>query len=71
MDSLIVFLATASADIEHVWAKRVVDCSLRRRQLQMKVGAGLSADEFKASFGKKIFGHLGLSRRRSWRTHLV
>jgi 2,4-diaminopentanoate dehydrogenase len=60
MDSLIVFLATASADIEHVWAKRVVDCSLRRRQLQTKVGAGLSADEFKASLGKKIFGHLGL-----------
>lgn len=60
MDSLIVFLATASADIEHVWAKRVVDCSLRRRQLQMKVGAGLSVDEFKTNIGKKIFGHLGL-----------
>ena len=60
MDSLIVFLATASADIEHVWAKRVVNCSLRRRQLQMKVGAGLSVDQFKASLGNKIFGHLGL-----------
>jgi 2,4-diaminopentanoate dehydrogenase len=60
MDSLIVFLATASADIEHVWAKRVVDCSLRRKQLQMKVGAGLSVDEFKANLGKNIFGHLGL-----------
>jgi hypothetical protein len=60
MDSLIVFLATASADIEHVWAKRVVDCSLRRRQLQMKVGAGLRVDQFKASVGNKIFGHLGL-----------
>jgi 2,4-diaminopentanoate dehydrogenase len=60
MDSLIVFLATASADIEHVWAKRVVDCSLRRRQLQMKVGAGLSVDQFKASLGNKILGHLGL-----------
>jgi hypothetical protein len=48
LDSLIVFLATASADIEQVWAKRVVDCSRRRRQLQTKVGAGLSADEFKA-----------------------
>jgi len=60
MDSLIVFLTTASADIEHVWAKRVVDCSLRRRQLQMKVGAGLSVDQFKASIGTKIFGHLGL-----------
>ena len=60
MDSLIVFLATASADIEHVWAKRVVNCSFRRRQLQMKVGTGLSVDQFKASLGNKIFGHLGL-----------
>ena len=60
MDSLIVFLATASADVEHVWAKRVVDCSRRRKQLQLKVGAGLSVDQFKASLGKKIFGHVGL-----------
>ena len=60
MDSLIVFLATASANIEHVWAKRVVDCSLRRRQLQVKVGAGMSVDQFRASLGTRIFGHLGL-----------
>lgn len=60
MDSLIVFLATASADVEHVWAKRVVDCLRRRKQLQIKVGAGLSVDQFKASLGKKIFGHIGL-----------
>jgi hypothetical protein len=42
MDSLIVFLATSSADIEHVSVRRIVDCSLRRKQLQLKVGAGLS-----------------------------
>lgn len=60
MDTLIVFLATASADVQHVSAKRVVDCSRRRRQLQMKVGAGLSVDQFKAGLGKSIFGHLGL-----------
>ena len=60
MDSLIVFLTTASADIEHVRGKRVVDCSQRRKQLQAKVGAGLSVDEFKARLGQSIFGHLGL-----------
>ena len=60
MDRLIVFLATSCADIEHVWAKRVVDCSRRRKQLQLKVGAGLSVDQFQASLGKKIFGHVGL-----------
>jgi hypothetical protein len=60
MDSLIVFLATASADVEHIWAKRVVDCSLRRKQLQLKVGAGLTVEQFKSSLGKTIFGHVGL-----------
>ena len=60
MDSLIVFLATASADVNHVWSKRIVDCSRRRKQLQQKIGAGLSVDQFKANLGKKIFGHVGL-----------
>lgn len=60
MDSLIVYLATASADVNHVWSKRIVDCSRRRKQLQQKVGAGLSVDQFKANLGKKIFGHIGL-----------
>ncbi len=60
MDSLIVFLASASADVRHVSAKRVVDCSRRRKQLQMKVGAGLSVEQFNAGLGKSIFGHLGL-----------
>lgn len=60
MDSLIVFLAGASADIEHVSATRVVDCSLRRKQLQLKVGAGLTVEQFKASLGKQFFGHVGL-----------
>jgi 4-hydroxy-tetrahydrodipicolinate reductase len=60
MDSLIVYLATASADITHVWSKRTVDCSRRRKQLQQKVGAGLSVDQFKANLGKTIFGHIGL-----------
>jgi hypothetical protein len=60
MDSLIVFLATSSADVDHVWSQRIVDCSRRRKQLQQKVGAGLSADQFKANLGKTIFGHVGL-----------
>jgi 4-hydroxy-tetrahydrodipicolinate reductase len=60
MDSLIVFLATASANVELVSAKRVVDCLRRRKQLQLKIGAGLSIDQFRASLGKTIFGHVGL-----------
>jgi 4-hydroxy-tetrahydrodipicolinate reductase len=60
MDSLIVFLATSSADIEHVSVRRIVDCSLRRKQLQLKVGAGVTVEQFKARLGKEFFGHAGL-----------
>jgi 4-hydroxy-tetrahydrodipicolinate reductase len=60
MDSLIVFLAASSIDIEHVSVKRTVDCSLRRKQLQLKVGAGVSVGQFKERLGKQFFGHAGL-----------
>lgn len=60
MDTLIVYLATACLDVKSVRAKRVVDSSRRRKQLQLKVGAGLSVGEFKANLGKTIFGHVGL-----------
>jgi hypothetical protein len=60
MDSLVVYLAAACMEVESVRVKRVVDSSLRRKQLQLKVGAGLSLEEFQASLGKTIFGHMGL-----------
>ena len=60
MDSLVVYLAAAYLEVESVRVKRVVNSSLRRKQLQLKVGAGLSLEEFKASLGKTIFGHMGL-----------
>lgn len=60
MDSLVVYLAAACTEVESVRVKRVVNSSLRRKQLQLKVGAGLSLEQFKASLGKTIFGHMGL-----------
>jgi hypothetical protein len=60
MDSLVVYLAAACLEVESVRVKRVVNSSLRRKQLQLKVGAGLSLEEFKAGLGKTIFGHMGL-----------
>lgn len=60
MDALIVYLATACLDVKSVRARRIVDSSRRRKQLQLKVGAGSSVDEFKAKLGKTIFGHIGL-----------
>jgi len=60
MDSLVVYLAAACLEVERVKVKRVVNSSLRRKQLQLKVGAGLSLEEFKTNLGKRIFGHVGL-----------
>jgi hypothetical protein len=60
MDSLVIYLAAACLEVESVRVKRVVNSSLRRKQLQLKVGAGLSLEEFKAGLGKTIFGHMGL-----------
>lgn len=60
MDTLIVRLAMACLTVKSVRAKRVVDVSRRRKQLQLKVGAGLGVEEFKAQLGRVIFGHIGL-----------
>jgi len=60
MDSLIVHLAIACCDVDRVRVKRIVNTSLRRKQLQTKTGAGLSVKEFKANLGATIFGHIGL-----------
>lgn len=60
MDALLVYLARACLEVTSIRAKRIVDISRRRKQLQLKVGAGLSIQEFKASLGRTIFGHVGL-----------
>jgi 4-hydroxy-tetrahydrodipicolinate reductase len=60
MDSLVVYLAAACLEVKRVRVKRVVNSSLRRKQLQLKVGAGLGLEEFRTNLGKTIFGHVGL-----------
>lgn len=60
MDKLIAFLSKACLDVTAVRAKRVVDCASRRGQLQLKVGAGLTVEEFKGRLGRSLFGHVGL-----------
>jgi len=43
-----------------VYAGRFVDASLRRPQLQAKIGCGLSEDEFRARAADGAIGHVGL-----------
>jgi 4-hydroxy-tetrahydrodipicolinate reductase len=60
MDTLAVALSGACQRIDRVRLMRVVDVATRRLQLQQKVGAGLSLDEFKAKVEAGRFGHVGL-----------
>ncbi|MCD6361680.1 MAG: dihydrodipicolinate reductase [Armatimonadetes bacterium] len=47
--------------VRAVYATRIVNASLRRRQLQEKIGSGLEPDEFRARAAENAIGHVGLA----------
>src|SRR5205823_14187197 len=46
--------------VERVQVKRVVDSRTRRKQLQLKTGAGLNEEEFDRGVDEGTLGHVGL-----------
>jgi len=60
MDTLVLALSGVCQEIAHLTAVRVVDVSTRRIQLQRKVGAGLSIDDFQRRVGERTLRHVGL-----------
>ena len=60
LDTLVSFITTASRDIEKITAERYLDASKRRKQLQLKVGASLSKEEFDTLKREGKLGHIGL-----------
>jgi hypothetical protein len=60
MDLLPSLLAAACQRVEAVRVRRVVDLSQRRSQLQRKMGAGLSPQQFAAQAADGSLGHVGL-----------
>jgi 4-hydroxy-tetrahydrodipicolinate reductase len=60
MDTLAVFATAACRSVEMIECWRVVDAGKRRLPLQKKVGAGMSADEFRKEVATGRFGHIGL-----------
>jgi 4-hydroxy-tetrahydrodipicolinate reductase len=60
MDALPVVLSGACPSMSGLRVRRVVDLTVRRRQLQQKVGVGLSAAEFAARKAQGKLGHVGL-----------
>lgn len=60
MDKLVVTLGTACQRIDAVAVKRTVDAAKRRLPLQQKVGAGLTAEEFRQRVDEGKIKHHGL-----------
>lgn len=61
MDTWPVALTAVCQDVKHVRVKRVVDASKRRRQLQQKIGAGMTQEAFRQAAARKEIRHVGLS----------
>ena len=60
MDKLVLTLGAAAQRVDSLSVTRIVDASKRRLPLQRKVGAGLSAEEFKQQVAAGTIKHHGL-----------
>ena len=60
MDTLAIVLSGVCQRVERLRITRIVDVATRRPQLQRKVGAGLTVEEFRARVKTGRFGHVGL-----------
>jgi hypothetical protein len=60
MDTLALCATAVCRDVKSVAVFRVVDASTRRLPLQKKIGAGLTAAEFRKLARQKKIGHVGL-----------
>jgi len=61
MDKLVATLISACTRVDRVRAVRVLDPMTRRRSFQVKVGVGLSREEFDARAAGGEMGHVGLA----------
>jgi 4-hydroxy-tetrahydrodipicolinate reductase len=63
MDTLVITLTAPCQKIEKIQATRVMNAGTRRLPFQKKIGAGLTAKEFKKKIEtKQITGHVGLEQ---------
>jgi len=61
LDLLPFVMTRVCQQVTGVYAGRFVDASLRRRQLQAKIGCGLTEDEFRFRAAENAIGHVGLA----------
>lgn len=60
LDALPVLLCRPCEAVHRVEAERVVNTAMRRKQLQLKTGAGLTPEEFHERVRAGQLGHVGL-----------
>lgn len=60
LDTLPTFVSTLSIKPTKIIAERVLDAGKRRKQLQIKVGAGMKKEEFEKLKLENKIGHVGL-----------
>lgn len=61
MDTLPITLTGVCADVRTIRVDRVQDASIRRLPFQQKIGAGLTADEFRTRVDAGTVRHVGLA----------
>lgn len=61
LDCLPVMLCRPCETVRRVSATRVVNTSLRRKQLQLKTGAGMVREDFESKAEASLLGHVGLA----------
>lgn len=61
MDSLPITMTGVCKEVRRIRVTRIVDASQRRFQLQRKVGAGLTPEEFQERVEEKKIRHVGLT----------
>lgn len=71
MDLLPAVLTGVSAAVQSVFVHRVVDAGKRRGPLQVKVGAGLTPEEFARKQATGRFGHIGLPESAAMLAHAL
>jgi 4-hydroxy-tetrahydrodipicolinate reductase len=61
MDLLPALLTAPCLEVKSIRAERIVDAATRRGSLQLKVGAGLTVEEFRRRVADEKLGHVGLA----------
>lgn len=60
MDTLALLSTTVCQEMSRIRIERVVDASLRRYNLQKKIGSGMTVEQFEAEMESGRMGHIGL-----------